>query len=167
MNFTLDMILSDRYLFARFLSFLQKRYCPETLLCYRSLQLFRLLYRDWANEHGGIVSSPDDFNDSPIERLSWTVAIFYFSKGASLEVPVMLSSTYVRHLGYKLANPTINLFSKVELACYRVLKCELYPEFAASDEGQSAVLIEYMQGLVKLHKKESGKDGMKGSCVVQ
>lgn len=43
--YSLDLVLSDRYLFDRFLAYLNKRYCPEALLCYRSLQLYRLTYR--------------------------------------------------------------------------------------------------------------------------
>jgi hypothetical protein len=166
-QFTLDVVLSDRYLFERFLTYLKKRYCPETLLCYRSLQLFRLIYCDWANEHGGRVNSPDESSDSPIERLSWTVAMFFLSRGVSLEVPVRLSTTYMRHLSYKMANPTVNLFSKVERACYGILKRDLFVEFAASDVGRSTVLMDYMKGLVKLHKKESRNGGTKGSCAVQ
>ena len=125
------------------------------------------MFRDWAVEHGGQVSSPDEFNDSPIERLSWTVAIFFLSPGVSLEVPVKLSASYVRHLSYKMANPTINLFSKVERACYGILKRDLYVEFAASEEGRRPVLISYMQSMAKLHKKESRKGGSKSACAMQ
>ena len=129
---SLDIILSDRYLFQRFFDFLQKRYCPETLLCYRSLQLFRLMFRDWASEHGGKVNSPDESTDSPIERLSWTIAMYFLTHGSDVEVPVHLTKTYYSHLSYRMAKPTVNMFSKVERACYDALKSELLPDFFAS-----------------------------------
>ena len=163
---SLDNILSDRYLFQKFFDFLQKRYCAETLLCYRSLQLFRLMFRDWAVDHGGKVNSPDEHTDSPIERLSWTVGVYFLSHGSDVEVPINLSKTYYRHLSYRMANPTVNMFSKVEQACYNILKADLLPEFLAKEENTPSALVEHMRGLVKLHKKESqNKDGKSNCCV--
>jgi hypothetical protein len=167
--YTLDLVLSDRYLFESFLSFLRSRYCPETLLCYRSLQLFRLTYSDWSMAHQGSGSSPSVSEDSPIEQLSWTVAVFFLSHGMPLEVPVKLSATYTRHLSYKLASPAINMFAKVERACYNVIKRDLFPEFSASERGTAGALTERLKGVSKFHQKEKRSlDGnSKSSCFIQ
>lgn len=168
--YTLESVLADRYLFETFLQYLKSRYCPETLLCYRSLQLFRLTYRDWSIAHKGKSGSPNENEDSPIEQLSWTVAVFFLSKGMPLEVPVKLSNTYTRHLSYKMASPAINMFAKVERACYEVIRRDLFPEFSASKHGSTNTLNAYMKDMINLHKKE--KKGLKknaaesSSCVV-
>ena len=166
--YTLDLVLSDRYLFSKFLEYLKSRYCPETLLCYRSLQVFRLTFSDWAMAHQGKGGSPSVDEDSPIEQLSWTVAVFFLSHGMRLEVPVKLSATYTRHLSYKLASPAINMFAKVERACYKVIRKDLFPEFIAHVGVTS--LNEHLKSVSKLHSKErkSQKNGSNGkSCTVQ
>ena len=167
--YNLESVLADRYLFETFLQYLKSRYCPETLLCYRSLQLFRLTYRDWSIAHKGKSGSPNENEDSPIEQLSWTVAVFFLSKGMPLEVPVKLSNTYTRHLSYKMASPAINMFAKVERACYEVIRRDLFPEFSASKHGSTSTLNAYMKDMINLHKKE--KKGLKkkaesSGCVV-
>ena len=87
-----------------------------------------------------------------------------------LEVPVKLSNTYTRHLSYKMASPAINMFAKVERACYEVIRRDLFPEFSASKHGSTSTLNAYMKDMINLHKKE--KKGLKknaaesSSCVV-
>ena len=86
-----------------------------------------------------------------------------------LEVPVQLSSTYTRHLSYKMASPAINMFTKVERACYEVLKRDLFPEFSVSKYGLTSSLNTYMKDMINLHKKEKkglkNENSISSSCV--
>jgi hypothetical protein len=54
-----------------------------------------------------------------------------------------------------MASPTINMFTKVERACYEILKRDLFPEFSSSENGVTSALDSYMKDMLNLHKKET------------
>jgi hypothetical protein len=134
-GFSLKQILNDRHMYSTFYEFLNKRHCAENLLCWRYIQIYKLLY------HRG---------DEENVRRAGVIYSLFIHENARYEVSVR--SIDRNQIGYRISQPTSKIFRAVERACYHQLRVGQFPLFKAS--GEYISLRSKLQTLKDLQEEE-------------
>jgi hypothetical protein len=116
-SFHLNEIVSNRFLYLKFLSYLQECYCSENLICYRLITLFEEKY-PLANAPGS--SSSNNPHKHALSKVTWDIYRYFVAEDSPYEISLEYSSRKAIRL--QLAKPFLNCFEKVKKSVYNMLK---------------------------------------------
>jgi hypothetical protein len=118
-TFQLNEIVSNRFLYLKFLSYLQECYCSENLICYRLITLFEEKY-PLANANSSGSRSSDNENKHALSKIAWDIYRYFVAEDSPYEVSLEYSSRKAIRL--QLAKPSLTCFEKVKKSVYNMLK---------------------------------------------
>lgn len=129
-QFRLSEIVENRYLYSKFMAYLQECYCSENLICYRMVTLFE---EKIAAKHS-------------VKDISWDIYRFFVAEGSPFEISLEYSSR--KAICLQLAKPTPTCYDDVKKSAYNMLKT-----FFASYKNKP----EYQHLSTYLLSKQGGK----------
>lgn len=118
-KFHLSEIVENRYLYQKFLLYLQKCFCAENLVCYRLVTLFEEMC--------------DAKQTRRVSDIAWTIYRFFVAEGAAYEISIEFSER--KAIMLQLAKPKINTFEFVKKSSYSMLKT-IYASYKTTPEYQ-------------------------------
>ena len=149
-QFSLREVLGDRHLYGVFHDYLMSRHCAENLLCWRYVQLYKMLYN-----RGTAVD-----REINVQR-AWNIYALFLHPGSPLEVSV---KSLDRHqIAYRLCQPSSKIFRAVERSCMAQLRQGQFPLFKTSDV--YANLSRQLQEIkyLKTEEQKQAVDGRLGA----
>lgn len=117
-TFTINEILQCRFLYERFYIYLQGRSCPETLICYRMIQMVE-----------SMLTNGEDCRD-----IAWTIFKFFIAEDSAYELSISYANR--KRIKLQLANPNADTFLSVKQYVFATLET-LYTSFTTMEEYRS------------------------------
>lgn len=114
-RFHLKEIVENRLLYGKFLTYLQKCFCSENLICYRMVTLFE----------EKIIAK------QPVANIAWDIYRFFVAEGSAYEISIEYSNR--KSIMLQLAKPNIDTFDFVKKSAYAMLKT-IYASFKNTNE---------------------------------
>lgn len=121
---SLSDMFHDRIIYPHFVTYCKKLYCDENAYCGRALTIYQCHYKHAVND----TTCPPGAED-----IAWTIFRYFIAPKSCYEVS--LSHRRRKEIMRALANPPRNVFSKVELSAFAVLK-GYYQSFSRTDAFQ-------------------------------
>jgi hypothetical protein len=126
-RFHLKELVENRFLYGKFLSYLQQCFCSENLVCYRMVTLFEEFVR---------AKRPP----TAIADLAWDIYRFFVADGAVYEISIEFASR--KAIMLQLAKPKLETFEFVKRTSLSMLKT-IYVSFKSTAE--YAELAHYLR----------------------
>lgn len=116
-KFHLSELVTNRYLYSKFLLYLQKCFCSENLICYRLVTYFEELCA--AKEIGQCTD------------IAWTIYRFFVADGGAYEISIEYANR--KAIMLQLAKPKLDTFEIVKKSSYSMLKT-IYASYKTTPE---------------------------------
>jgi hypothetical protein len=117
-RFHLQELVENRFLYGKFLSYLQQCFCSENLVCYRMVTLFEELM---------LAKRPP----AAISDLAWDIYRFFVADGAAYEISIEFACR--KAIMLQLAKPKLDTFEFVKRSSLSMLKT-IYVSFKSTAE---------------------------------